>query len=315
VNEETEGWSGELGRRDGYPLIAVAFGAAMIALLAVLVPIPPAEGNRALLQVVIAGPLLAALLWGVGWVTTIRHASSGWQVGSYILLALVAMFAVDRGTGQANSAMAYDLTMLDEVKLDPNAHLAPPEHPDRGPISRRWIAFLKAMTDDQRATENQIGALQLQLLDNPYRLKNEAPDLLHDCARTEKGKALVRGYRARQEARAKELDAWIANSGWPEKTLVVLRDAARRYNGIHGLKEMTETQVALFDVDGERCALIARAGKAIPNWEWSWAFAGEADRDAYIANRERRGKLNGARNRIEAMTDREGELKPGVVTA
>lgn len=289
--------------KEGQPLVAVFFAVAAIIAGTIFSPIPPLEGTMARLVTVGVGTLVAAVLWGLAWLVTIRHSSTGWKLASFALMWVAAVGTLDRCIARSHAAMKNDVMAFESIKLDPNGSPMLPEKAEHaGPISRMLVDFFKASADDTRKTEGQIGALEFDALNNPY-LTETTSGVLENCERAEKGKPLVRDFAKRQTKRAADLKAQAEAMWLPEAEKAELLKTVTRHGGATRLTELAEIQAKMFDEWRIRCTILARR-----NWKaggYMFLFTNQADLAEMRPAAERHDRLRAEYNEVYRKALRE----------
>ena len=201
----TGDWEKGLSGKDGYPVFALILVFILIAMTAVASGrIDTTAGMPYVLGATI-GPAL--LFWGIAYAVTIRHASLAWQIGSFAGVTLVALLYFAGVMGTASTAAKHDVAMLAEVRIDPEGMAILPADPDRGPVSRVFIAHyteLNAILRDRRALLKSSG---LGSIVDPQAL-SKTPSLLRDCPRFGRAKTS-------SDAAVARLERWRAAAARP----------------------------------------------------------------------------------------------------
>jgi hypothetical protein len=269
-----------------YPILAVVFGGAAIALLAIFIPAPTtASVNQEMLVALGVGLPVAALIWGVAYFVTVRHASPGWKLGSLALLALIAVVAADRSVYAANESLRFDLIQLDELRVGNDGFYAlPPELGKPGPVTARLARFLREAEEDRRKIDGAVAPLKIQNLASGWALQQDS-SVLDACDRTEPAKKLFRDYAARRQQRAEDFVAAMEAVNAPEATRKELAAMARERSAIAGIKRGGEIDVALLDQLHERCTILAR--RHWKPWGSMFMFTDAAEMKAFNDNAER----------------------------
>ncbi|MDF7777589.1 hypothetical protein P1X14_20200 [Sphingomonas sp. AOB5] len=296
---------------EGQPLVAVFFAVAAIIGITIFSPIPPLEGTMARLVTVGVGTLAAAILWGIAWFVTIKHASMGWKLASFALIWVAGVGTLDRCIARSHAAMKNDVEAFNNIKLDPNGRPALPEKAERaGPISKMFVDFFKATSDDMNKTEGQIGNLDLEILNDGYRTQ-EDPSVLENCERADKGKPLVRDFAKRQTKRAADLKAQAEAMWLPEDEKARLLKTVTAHGGATRLTELAEIQAKMFDEWRIRCTILKRG-----NWKaggYMFLFTSPADLEEMRVAAERHGKLRVEYNQVFNKAIREsGAFNMGI---
>lgn len=260
---------------EGQPLVAVFFAVAAIIAGTIFMPVPPLEGTFARIVTIGVGTLAAAILWGIAWLITIRHSSFGWKLGAFALIWLAGVGTLDRCIARSHAAMKNDIEAFNHIKLDPNGRPTLPEKAEfAGPISRMFVDFFKASSDDMIKTESKIGELNLEILGDAWRTKDD-PSVLENCERADKGVPLVRDFAKRQTKRAADLKAQAEAMWLPDADKEALMKTVARHNGATKLTELAEIQAKMFGEWRIRCTILKRT-----NWKASgmmFLFTSQAD--------------------------------------
>ena len=253
----TGDWEKGLSGKDGYPVFALILVFILIAMTAVASGrIDTTAGMPYVLGATI-GPAL--LFWGIAYAVTIRHASLAWQIGSFAGVTLVALLYFAGVMGTASTAAKHDVAMLAEVRIDPEGMAILPADPDRGPVSRVFIAHyteLNAILRDRRALLKSSG---LGSIVDPQAL-SKTPSLLRDCPRFGRAKTSSDAAVARLDALITALPGKLERAGIePAMRQQLLAGMSRGVSGSQLKIRAAGARInALFEEAEALCTVLAR---------------------------------------------------------
>lgn len=136
---------------EGHPLLATILACIVVLLAAAgsSTMTPPARGSEALAY--LFGGVIArvAICWGVAWLVTIRRASMGWQVGSFLIVTAVAALTGLASLGASGVAAEKDeAAAAEQMKQTLRTGNVAAAAADAGPITRMSSQLMAAMKAD-----------------------------------------------------------------------------------------------------------------------------------------------------------------------
>lgn len=275
-----------------HPVIAALAGCAVLVLAAILGPMllaPPP-----LSTLLAAGAGFGVVLWAIGYLVTIRHASWGWKLGSLAILAGAGAAAGWIAHGQYQARARADASSFAEIEYLPGGALVLPRGAAaRGSLSRLFAESVAADAQERRDFGDALGKFAPKDLTSPYLLARNA-GLLGRCSELGAIKAMARTHSRQRADRRATLERAVAASALPED----LRGGIAIMAGAAGEQDaLLANQLATLDATGELCALLARRGWRDQGGDF--AFASAADKARFDALAVRRLQLAGEAERIE----------------
>lgn len=144
------------------------------------------------------------ILWTIAYFVTIRRASIGWEVGSFMILLLIGTLTTLYSMGQNNIAVRDDLRTLTLLQFKEDDVTLPPGSAARGPVSAMFVEYFNGMAADGRALEARLSALGIERLAMPTR-----------CAATPRSCPIAaRSPPARQRSRTASPAARHGSRSW-----------------------------------------------------------------------------------------------------
>ncbi|MCW3846990.1 hypothetical protein OF829_07040 [Sphingomonas sp. LB-2] len=264
---------------EGHPLAAALIGCVLLIAGGWFgAPyLPPAP-----LPVIMAAAMVIALiLWGIGYLITIRRATANWKLMSFMLLLLTAAGVGYWETQLHEQRIKADLSTLAEMDYGPdNYPRFPAGAENRGPISKLFVALIREATDGQRALDDEARAAGLQLMADASAL-HASPGLLSHCATVgttnAKSHALIERRRASYRAFVKALD----DTDYPEIYKREIRDSMNSNDTDASLVELDGIQKRMFDAAEGACRVLARR-RWVPQGP-VFMFNNNADLEAFSA--------------------------------
>jgi hypothetical protein len=241
---------------EGHPLAAALIGCAVLVAggyfgLPYLPPLP-------LIAIMAAAMVVALILWGIGYAITIRRANANWKLLSFLLLLGTAAGVGYYATWAHEQRIKNDMRTLMEMQIGPDGlPVFPAGAENRGPISKFYIAFIRDLSEGQRALDEDARKAGVQLLSDASALKANPALLSHCSVLTElKGKSHAMVERRREGFRA--FVKAVADSDYPK----VYKDEIGRSLTVDdtdaNLVEIDGVQARMFDAALGACNVLAR---------------------------------------------------------
>lgn len=234
------------------------------------------------LPVTMAGAMVVALaLWGIGYLITIRRATANWKLMSFLVLLAAAAGVGYTATYLHEQRIKNDARTLAEMRIGPDGFpVFTPGAENRGPISKLYIAFIREMTDGQKALDEDARKAGLQFLSNASAL-HASPALLANCGVIAKLKVkshdLIERRRTGFRAFAKAID----DTDYPEVYKREIRRSMTTDKTDADLVELDQIQDRIFDAALGACNILARR-RWVPQGP-VFMFTNNADLEAFSA--------------------------------
>lgn len=186
---EASGHPASTGR--GRPLLATLIASLLLILAASYGSAGALPSEPAARLAYIIGALFASLVlfWFIPYLVTIRKASRGWKIGSFVAIALLSLVVVMAKFGaaqrQADEAMRRDLQQAARqmsVQLDGAAAGPVQADANSGPLTRMTAAFLNGVMADRSAWEDEARSAGMTQIIGVEGL-TEASPALRNCER------------------------------------------------------------------------------------------------------------------------------------
>jgi hypothetical protein len=295
-NAAFEAWAAEQDQPDGHPIIATIIGVVVIFIGVGGNPRPPAAGDLAALFGGVTG--VALLVWGVAFAITIRHASTGWKIGSFAILWVLCLLATSLSIRRAGvEAFRHDVAALTEVKITTDGKLVLPKDGGPGSFSHISMTYLKAMSDESAARDKALIALGFDRIADVRAIVRE-PALLRDCDRFSRARPIIDGASARMQGHSDKLMRDLDASDIPASIKVEMLRGIEAEMAGRTIAESNTLSRELLEEGGALCSVLARR-----HWRAqgrSFAFTNTTDLNSYNAHIVRWNDLSGRARRIQA---------------
>ena len=189
----------------GHPIVATIVGVLFLLLMASQGrsegfgggPGTQAEKMGYLLGSVIGA---AGIVWGIAYAITIRKASTGWKVGSLVVIAIAALLSTAIRMGRPDAALRADaLEVSKQVQAIADSGKSAADiklEAGSGPMSRMMAAMLNPMMADAAAFEKEMHAAGLVQVVSFEGLTRKSP-VLDNCDGLDRLADRARHYRSR----------------------------------------------------------------------------------------------------------------------
>jgi len=292
---------------ESHPVPATAIGiAAILGGLYFGVPLLP---HLPALYVMGGAIGAAALIWVIGYIVTIRHASSNAKLLSFLLLIGAAIVGSYYSTTYlAEQRMRADLRTLGEMQMGPSGFPTfPAGAENRGPISKLYVGFVREMVDGQHALDVELQKAGVPLLSDATALRAN-PALLSNCWKIASIKTMAHDAMERRRAMFRSLIKTIDDTDYPADFKRGVRASMSSDRTDENLVRMDQLQGEIFDAVQGGCTVLARR-----HWVAQgpvFMFSSSADLNAFSDFGQRQNQAAAEFQRIQAdslMRMREGQ--------
>lgn len=296
-----EVWEDEDYKGPGHPLVATII-CAILMFASVGAPQIAEAGQGAAYAVgrALGGTLI---LWTIAYFITIKRASIGWKVGSFMILLLIGTLTTLYSMGQNNIAVRDDLRTLTQLQFKEDDVTLPPGSASRGPVSAMFVEYFNGMAADGRAMEARLSALGIERLANADALRRD-PAILSDCGKIATGKAAVADSFASGKARIAGLGPKIDALAVPDQLRKGLREGLLKNNGAQLLDQQRALIDSMIDEQVGICKVLARRHWTPSNG--NFMFTSNADLAAFQAHANRVTALHAEAQRLQRAQMEQG---------
>lgn len=185
----------------GHPLIATLICTAL--LLGGSATPATALANRAeVIGYIFMAGVFGLILWAIAYAITIKRSTTGWKVGTAIVLAVVGAFSGVLKVAGANQELRQDAAEVAQ-QMEGILNASDPTSarivPGKGPIARTSAAILNAIIDDSRTFDQESESAGLDQVISFEGLTKTSP-VLSRCDAVEALDARAQYYRDRWPA-------------------------------------------------------------------------------------------------------------------
>lgn len=284
MTTNTEDWDDALDRPDSYPQLAVAAGIGIVAMIGFLAAhLVPFDPLTIIPPVAIGAVLLVGIVWGIGWLLTLRHAGLVWQAGALVVFLVTAGAAFFFWSSATTAAAKIDVERLRQLRVDIAGEPQLPGDRSPGPLSRLGLAYVHdVMAERLRRDVKFAREIRIEGMTDPNTLIAK-PELLTDCGRFTRGKAQLDASDRSVAVRAAQFRQALADAiGDATVRATALASFDKAWSASRTeIAEMSGLRKAQLDQLVGMCALLARR-----HWRSQfYAFAFSSGSDAAEFNR------------------------------
>ena len=262
---------------EGHPFAATLIGVVLLVAGGwfALPYIPP----KPLPIVMAAALVIAGVLWGIGYLITIRRATANWKLLSFMVLLLVTAGVGYSATILVEQRIKADLqTMVDtRVGID-GLPVTVAGAEKRGPFSKLFVAFVRQISDDQRKLDAQAKAIGLDGMADASGVQRN-PILLRNCAKLGELKTAAHDAIERRREGIDTMMKGFDNTDYPEEFKRGVRTSMLSGRSGQQLDRIDTLQGQFYDAVQGACNVLARR-----HWQPQgpvFMFTSRADLDAF----------------------------------